>query len=258
MTDKLAVILMDAPGFKCPRPVSPGMPVEVSCDNCGETTEKYPSEIDDDGNNFCSHDCYLEYREANSEEYVLTEERNQKISEALSGREFSEEHREAIAESRNREGAWKGENNPNWSGGPPELTCEWCGDTFKPRRAGQESRFCSQGCLWRWQSKEYAERGHHPPVYEGEDHPLYTGGTNLEYGENWQEQRAKALERDSFACQGCGVTADDYPIDLDVHHIEPRSEFDDDEAMNAVENLVTLCRSCHMKVERGEEVGHGR
>ncbi|WP_227134634.1 HNH endonuclease [Halorubellus salinus] len=67
-----------------------------------------------------------------------------------------------------------------------------------------------------------------------------------EYGVNWSKQRRKCLERDDHTCRVCGTSADDLGRELSVHHITPRSEFDGTpRRMNALDNLVSLCLSCH-------------
>lgn len=70
------------------------------------------------------------------------------------------------------------------------------------------------------------------------------------YGINWSKQRQKCLERDDHTCRVCGTTQDDLDRELSVHHIRPRSEFDGTPLeMNALDNLVTLCPSCHGQFE---------
>jgi len=61
------------------------------------------------------------------------------------------------------------------------------------------------------------------------------------YGDDWDKIRQLIYNRDNFTCQDCGIKG----IRLDVHHIIPfLISFD-----NSLNNLVTLCRSCHMKRE---------
>ena len=83
----------------------------------------------------------------------------------------------------------------------------------------------------------------------GEDHYAWKGGTKPHYGKSWREQREKAVERDQYTCQSCGITADehlqDVGTDLHVHHITPWDEFDNHEERNKLSNLITLCASCH-------------
>ena len=84
----------------------------------------------------------------------------------------------------------------------------------------------------------------------GNNHPNWKGGyNNLWYGENWPEQRKKALKRDEYQCSLCN-NENDYG--LVVHHIKPARKFNIEKEykeMNREENLITICRGCHMKVE---------
>jgi 5-methylcytosine-specific restriction endonuclease McrA len=68
-----------------------------------------------------------------------------------------------------------------------------------------------------------------------------------EYGKNWSKQQRRCRERDSHECRVCEATQDEIGRALSVHHITPRSEFDDSEwrQYNDLENLVCLCPSCH-------------
>lgn len=63
-----------------------------------------------------------------------------------------------------------------------------------------------------------------------------------EYPPDWEARRKKVLERDGYVCQSCGVKStrvDD--VRFDVDHIVPKSE----NGSHALENLQTLCPSCH-------------
>lgn len=74
------------------------------------------------------------------------------------------------------------------------------------------------------------------------------------YGSNWPEQREKALRRDGWRCRGCGLTMRAHRCiwsgGLHVHHRTKFREFEEYEAANRLENLVTLCRGCHFERER--------
>jgi DEAD/DEAH box helicase domain-containing protein len=74
-------------------------------------------------------------------------------------------------------------------------------------------------------------------------------------GPNWEAQRNRARARDGRRCRHCGV-AERPNRAHDVHHIEPfrnfgyvRGQNDQYLEANRLENLVTLCRSCHRRVE---------
>lgn len=71
---------------------------------------------------------------------------------------------------------------------------------------------------------------------------------DLDYGKNWIKQRKKALIRDNYTCQKCGKTAKELGKNPDVHHKKPIRTFSKDEIeskANDLDNLITLCRSCH-------------
>lgn len=92
-------------------------------------------------------------------------------------------------------------------------------------------------------------KGHLEGVF-GEDHPMYDNGPS-DYGPGWNpEKRRRVRERDSHTCQLCGYTPRTGEDPLDVHHLMPAKQFEDnDPRCNRMENLVALCKSCHRKWE---------
>ncbi len=56
-------------------------------------------------------------------------------------------------------------------------------------------------------------------------------------GVDWKSQSKKALERDKYSCQLCMIV----PKKAHVHHIVPYRKSKN----NSLENLITLCPSCH-------------
>ena len=79
-------------------------------------------------------------------------------------------------------------------------------------------------------------KGHRPGNYvDGRSHFK----SPMRYGDDWDKIRYLVYLRDKFTCQSCGVIHER----LDVHHIKPFIESGD----NSLENLISLCRSCHMK-----------
>lgn len=67
---------------------------------------------------------------------------------------------------------------------------------------------------------------------------------NYSFGGN----RMNALERDNYTCQRCGAKED-----LHVHHIDGNGVTTPREQQNnALNNLQTLCRSCHTTVHQEE------
>jgi 5-methylcytosine-specific restriction endonuclease McrA len=67
--------------------------------------------------------------------------------------------------------------------------------------------------------------------------------------EAWWYQRKQALKRDKYACRHCGLMA---KKGLHVHHIVPRSQG----GSNYVDNLLTLCKECHIEVHRHDKSTH--
>lgn len=95
-----------------------------------------------------------------------------------------------------------------------------------------DGKFCSQPCYWKH--------------IQGKNSPTWKGGIAPEnvkrfFASRWKKIRLQAIKRDKGQCQICG-TFDK----LHVHHIVPWRISHDD----SFENLITLCISCHGKIER--------
>jgi DEAD/DEAH box helicase domain-containing protein len=78
----------------------------------------------------------------------------------------------------------------------------------------------------------------------------------LDYGPNWAAQRDAARARDDYRCRRCGAPERD-DRQHDVHHLTPFRAFgyvpgqnDRYKLANRLENLITLCPSCHRQAER--------
>lgn len=78
------------------------------------------------------------------------------------------------------------------------------------------------------------------------------------YGYNWKTQRESVIDRDGKQCRVCNEHISSLSVgSMHVHHITPARTFgaDDDnvdtdyEAMNALDNLISLCASCHSQLE---------
>ncbi|MGB9640252.1 MAG: DEAD/DEAH box helicase [Anaerolineales bacterium] len=75
------------------------------------------------------------------------------------------------------------------------------------------------------------------------------------YGVGWARQKALARARDHYRCQICGVEETDRSHD--VHHKIPFRHFNSAEEANRLDNLITLCRNCHQKVETNLRIQSG-
>lgn len=129
-----------------------------------------------------------------------------------------------------------------------DLICEWCNTPYTVHTSqnsnGRKSRFCSVECRGKY----------HSANHRGINHPNWRGGGKYpDRGRNWSAQRRKAIERDNNRCQICGLRLNNKSKKLiDVHHIKPYREFNGDYlSANDLNNLITLCRSCHKRVEHG-------
>lgn len=145
------------------------------------------------------------------------------------------------------------EESNRWGGGLVETECAWCGESLERHRVyikKPERNFCNQQCSGKWKSENQT----------GEDNPVWKGGNDGFYGPNWRIQRQKALNRDNYACQACGMTdeahRDRYGSGLHVHHIVRKEAFRrddgslDHECANELSNLATLCYEHHNQADR--------
>jgi hypothetical protein len=133
-----------------------------------------------------------------------------------------------------------------------ELICDQCGTDFQRppshiEREWTEHTFCSPECHGQWRE------GH----IIGEQHPQWKPDTTSDYGKGWQSFRKEVIERDGEQCVRCGMDREthfeQYGRDLSVHHIIPRSEFDDVEEANSLENTITVCAACHVICEKDRQ-----
>lgn len=125
-----------------------------------------------------------------------------------------------------------------------DAECQWCGEVLSlvPSRLDGLSRgpFCDVECYGEWLSANVV----------GDSHHQWEGGV-LAYGDGWWAVRRDTRERDGHSCQICGADADELGREPDVHHIVRVREFDDPGDAHRLDNVVTLCRSCHRRVEDG-------
>lgn len=123
------------------------------------------------------------------------------------------------------------------------LSCATCGSPFEAIQSRvDERKYCSRQCYYddldmptgadHWSWKETPE--HRPS------------------GEEWERLRKQVRKRDGYQCRVCGVSESDLDRQLDVHHLERVRDSDDPRhAVNTdPDNLVSVCRSCHRRVER--------
>jgi DEAD/DEAH box helicase domain-containing protein len=108
---------------------------------------------------------------------------------------------------------------------------------------GLNLKFCSKGCRAAWESG----RDDGPERVHLRGRPNRRGG-------NWRLQADRARKRDGFCCQVCGITEEALGRRLDVHHRVPARTYRLASESNQLENLVTVCPSCHKRLEeRGRQ-----
>ena len=76
-----------------------------------------------------------------------------------------------------------------------------------------------------------------------------------DYGPGWGKIRERVRARDGYKCQVCGTP--ESTRQHDVHHKVPFRAFISREEANRLENLITLCPSCHKQVEANVRMRSG-
>lgn len=111
-----------------------------------------------------------------------------------------------------------------------QLQCHHCRQNFwrtEWQVTTQPTKYCSRECYWQ--------------TLIGTGGPLWQGGRSFEpYPpgfNNWL--KATVRKRDNHCCTNCGKTETENQQKLSIHHI------DYDKANISIDNLTSLCRSCH-------------
>jgi len=146
----------------------------------------------------------------------------------------------------------EGEDNHMWNGGMSsdiEVNCSNCGsEIIRTKSAVQkyDNFFCSDEC----KSEGFSEK------YAGKGNPRYIDGNSKQrnYGKGWRRARLKCLKRDNRICQNCETSETELENSLDVHHKTPVRKFKEPENAHTLDNLVSLCRSCHVSAEVSEKL----
>ena len=76
-----------------------------------------------------------------------------------------------------------------------------------------------------------------------------------DYGPDWPRIRDRVRARDKYTCQVCGAVETNRQHD--VHHKTPFRAFTSYMEANRLENLTTLCPSCHHKAEQNVRMKSG-
>lgn len=105
-------------------------------------------------------------------------------------------------------------------------TCLVCGKQFEVTQQHRKKKYCSSECC------KKAER-----LYGGKKETDLNYKDQIRFGGN----KKQILQRDNFTCQMCGSEHQ-----LIVHHLDESGCLETPN--NELDNLITLCRSCHAKL----------
>jgi transposase-like protein len=111
----------------------------------------------------------------------------------------------------------------------------------KPWSKAQHAKI---GQLWTPERRELASersRGEKSPAWRGGQTPEET--LRMQRWE-WRRRRAECYERDNWTCRDCGVKCH-HGVRIAAHHVIPRRHGGSDD----LDNLLTLCGSCHSRRE---------
>lgn len=227
---------------------------KYSCDYCGDSVTRKDDNVTGE-NVFCSVSCKGKWQSENNlgeDNHRYKPERHKMRECKACGSEFScylgelEKGRSGAGTYCSKECMYewrsknvRGEKHPLYI--DSAVNCQYCGDKFQKRPAkieAHDKHFCSRSCHGEWISENNTR----------DNHPRWKGG-HVEYGEGWYSARREALDRDNHTCQDCGAHQSDLDRGPSVHHITPVRKFDNPNEAHHLDNLVTLCQSCHVKWE---------
>lgn len=194
--------------------------LHLKCGTCGTPVDKSPSQFAraNHGAVFCSRACHYKGRSTGATKRVVTKPYN-----------YTPEGKAAMLAASN---APKGQRAFH------PTTCANCLTEFDDPNDGRARvsglHFCSLKCCNAYR--------------KGDNNPAWRGGYLPYYGSDWRRVRNAARKRDGHKCRRCNVPSTPRKHH-DVHHIKPVSTFENVNDSNTMDNVVTLCRSCHMIVE---------
>lgn len=231
--------------------------VIVECSECGKEDSITKNEYQNKENHFCDRKCLGAWQSKNNR--GENHPRYNKIEISCDNCEKVFKRKPSLVEKSEKhfcgmECRDESYNEDEWGFGPEkkilEIECDNCGKSFEkyPSRIKRSKyHFCTEDCHYKYYSKN--------GLREKENNPFWNGGkTQRYYGPNWREKRKERLAKDNYQCLRCGISNSEnkekYGKSLSVHHIIPIKQFNRDyESANKVQNLVSLCNSCHITVE---------
>lgn len=119
-----------------------------------------------------------------------------------------------------------------------DLCCTQC----KPIKEIANIFNVSSQVMTRWLSEYNISHGH--KKYFGKNHHNYIDGQSIKYCHKFNNKlKIKIRNRDNNICQLCNKTEEQEGHKMSVHHIHYDKE-------NCNPDLITLCRSCNVKVNK--------
>lgn len=128
--------------------------------------------------------------------------------------------------------------------------CEVCDSEFTASIYTPYQIYCSPVCLNHAMSRRAIESGRKREQYvkHKDRYAEQKSEAHREYNDRmrFSSNKKHVLDRDGHKCTDCGKKKG-----LIVHHIDGSGSFETPN--NDMDNLVTLCRSCHMRHHAGEK-----
>lgn len=188
----------------------------VKCDTCGVLFEKYKSKLGK--HNFCCRDCYSKFHSKNVPICIC-----QKCGKSFRGAKYN------INKYCSRECYLEDHKIQN-----KNRQCPVCNKIFTAKSS--EDKYCSWNCY---------NQDRHPP--KGENHWNWQGGISKENdhrdSSKYKNWRLSIFKRDNYTCQKCGSKEK-----INAHHLYSWKEYP--EKRYDLENGITLCEKCHIKVHQ--------
>ncbi len=156
----------------------------------------------------------------------------------LRGKMFSKKHKAKIGLAQKK--SWFGNKRKRIPITYHGKICKSCKNIFFIKSSIKTMKYCSQNCFVRQQSKQM--EGEKNPMFgqSGLLSPNWMGGLSFNpYPVAFNKNHKKTIrEIDNNVCQVCENTE---KKKLDVHHIDYNKK------NLTIENLISLCKSCHMR-----------
>lgn len=124
----------------------------------------------------------------------------------------------------------------SWQPSSERRCCVQCGTAFSPKKYGRDrQKFCSVECRTHQNQLRYVARVGQTTL------------TNRSRNRKWHGQWRAAVDRDGGKCRVCQTS----PREPHVHHIDGTGHTQTPN--HSLENLVTLCSGCHLRLHRSLE-----